>query len=126
MKTLFLIFLFFVCPGSLFAQDLYSQEYSACIDQSGGNNFEMSECISQEYAVQDKKLNDVYKKLMNQLSEERKKVLRDAQRAWISYADKNCDFYNDPEGGTMASLGAQECMLSSRASRARELENFLK
>jgi uncharacterized protein YecT (DUF1311 family) len=125
MRIFFLIFLFLLCPISLFAQDLYSQEYFDCIDRSNGNNFEMSECISQEYAVQDKKLNDVYKQLMNQLPEERKKILRDSQRAWISYTDKNCDFYNDPDGGTMAALGAQECMLSSRASRAKELENFL-
>ena len=108
-----------------FAENIYSDEYSSCIDQSGGNNFEMSECISKEYAIQDKKLNEVYKKLMSKLSDQRKQVLRDAQRQWIAYTEKNCDFYNGPEGGSMAQLSAQECMLSSRAERAKEFEMFL-
>jgi uncharacterized protein YecT (DUF1311 family) len=118
------LFLLLATPS--FAEDLYSQEYNSCIDQSGGNDFEMSECISKEYTIQDKKLNEVYKKLMSQLSDQRKQVLRDAQRQWIAYTEKNCDFYDDPEGGSMARLSAQGCMLSSRAERAKELEMFLK
>lgn len=124
MKFFICIFLLSI-PTPSFAENLYSDEYSVCMDQSGGNNFEMSECISEEYAVQDKKLNEVYKKLMSQLSDHRKQALREAQRQWIVYTEKNCDFYNDPDGGTMSQLGAQECMLSSRATRAKELEMFL-
>lgn len=108
-----------------FAENLYTDDYSTCMELSGGNDFEMSVCISSEYAVQDKKLNEVYKKLMSQLSDQRKQALREAQRQWIVYTEKNCAFYGDPDGGTMAQLSAQECMLSSRAERAKELEMFL-
>jgi len=124
MKVFICIFLLSIATTS-FAENHYSDEYSTCMDQSGGKNFEMSECISNEYAVQDQKLNEVYKKLMSQLSDHRKQALREAQRQWIVYTEKNCDFYDDPDGGTMAQLNAQECTLSSRAMRVKELEMFL-
>lgn len=124
MKVVIFIILMSIAAPS-FAENIYSDEYSSCMDKSEGINFEMSECISKEYDVQDKKLNEIYKKLMSQLSDQRKQALREAQRQWIVYTEKNCEFYNDPDGGTMAQLSSQDCMLSSRAARVKELEMFL-
>jgi len=50
--------------------------------------------------------------------------LQEAQRAWIKYRDTNCDFYYDPDGGTLARVNANSCMMTSTADRARELESF--
>ena len=35
------------------------------------------------------------------------KQLLEAQRAWIKFRDTNCDFYYDPDGGTMARVRAR-------------------
>ena len=49
-------------------KDLLSADYSKCIEQSGGTDSAMLDCMGAEAERQDKKLNDVYTKLMNQLT----------------------------------------------------------
>lgn len=100
-------------------------EYSKCMDRAAGADPAMLECIGAETARQDKKLNEVYKKLMNELTPERQKQLREAQRLWVKYTEANCDFYYDPYGGTAARLSASECSMHARAYRAKELESLL-
>jgi uncharacterized protein YecT (DUF1311 family) len=56
------------------------------------------------------------------LSEERKGVLLEAQRAWIRFRDTNCAFWDDPTGGQSAAVTAKECILTMTADRASELE----
>src|SRR6478609_8820504 len=106
-------------------RELLSAEYSKCIEQSGGTDPGMLDCIVAEAERQDKRLNDVYKKLMNELKPERKKELQEAQRLWIKYTEVNCNFYLDPNGGTAARLAASECPVLAKAARAKELENFI-
>lgn len=100
-------------------------EYSRCMAKAGGVDPAMLECIGAETTRQDKKLNDVYKKLMSELTPERQKQLLEAQRLWIKYTEANCNFYYDPYGGTAARLSASECSMNSKAFRAKELENLL-
>ena len=106
-------------------KDLLSAEYSKCIEQSGGTNPGMLDCMGAEEKRQDKRLNDVYKKLMNELKPKRKRQLQEAQRLWIKYIEANCNWYLDPDGGTAATLAANECPVLAKAARARELENFI-
>ena len=80
--------------------------------------------MSDELARQDALLNQNYKTLMSKLSAKRKKMLLKAQRAWIKFRDANCGFYSDPEGGTAAVLGANDCFLQATANRAKELSNL--
>ncbi len=84
----------------------------------------MRSCIGEEYLVQDAKLNVAYKKLSAQLTVGRKQQLVAAQRLWIRYRDANCEFYADPDGGTVTTINAAICELDETARRARELENF--
>jgi len=125
-----LLLMVFVAIGSAqaFGQeaDLLSAEYSKCIEQSGGTDPGMLDCIGAEGKRQDKRLNDAYKKLMNELKSERKKELQEAQRLWIKYTEANCNFYLDPDGGTAARLAASECPVLAKAARAKELENFIR
>ena len=85
----------------------------------------MLDCMGAEAERQDKRLNDVYKKLMNELKPARKKELQEVQRLWIKYTEANCNFYLDPDGGTAARLAASECPVLAKAARAKELENFI-
>lgn len=100
----------------------YSPTYAACIKASGGVTFDMADCIRGELVVQDRKLNEAYRALQKTLKKERRDQLTKAQREWIAFRDANCDFQFDPEGGSMARLNAEYCMLSTTAHRAKELQ----
>jgi uncharacterized protein YecT (DUF1311 family) len=101
-----------------------SKPYAACMDKSGGVTMGMIECITAEHQRQDLLLNKAYKALMAGLPAPRKAQLQQAQRAWLNYRDANCAFYDDPGGGTLARVNANDCMMTATAERARELESF--
>jgi uncharacterized protein YecT (DUF1311 family) len=107
------------------AQDIgLTKQFSNCMDKSNGVTSNMIDCFVAESKRQDIRLNKAYKELMNQLSSQRKKQLEIAQDAWITYRDENCDFYYDPEGGTIARVSANDCFVSATAVRAKELETL--
>lgn len=114
-----------LCSQLTCAEVEYSKKYDRCMDVSGGVTSEMMNCMGDEIQRQDVKLNREYQALMANLSQTRKTALRDVQRAWIKYRDLNCDFYADPNAGTMAMLNAKSCYLEQTAQRAQEL-NWLK
>jgi len=101
-----------------------SKQFSACMDKSGGVTVTMLDCIGSETKRQDARLNKAYKEVMEQLPPARKKQLQEAQRAWLKYRDANCNFYADPDGGTMATVSANDCFMSATAARAKEIEAF--
>lgn len=102
----------------------YSHSYEACM-QKAVSTLDIITCISNEYERQDQRLNDNYQQLRSQLSSERRDQLLTAQRAWITYKEANCGFYADPEGGKMARINANSCLLSEASKRADELENLM-
>jgi uncharacterized protein YecT (DUF1311 family) len=99
----------------------FSKDFETCLDKARGVTPGMIDCISAELKRQDTLLNQNFRKLMASLQPERKKVLQEAQRAWIKFRDTNCDFYNDPGGGSAARVDANECRLNATADRAKEL-----
>lgn len=115
-------------PGLASAQStnesLLSKQYSACMDRFSSTTNDMVRCITEETKRQDTRLNEAYKAAMALQSPERKKQLQAAQRLWIQFRDANCGFYLDPQGGTLARLSANDCVMTSTAQRARELEGF--
>jgi uncharacterized protein YecT (DUF1311 family) len=50
-------------------------------------------------------------------------ALRAAQRAWMQFRDANCRYYGSGEG-TITRLQFAECMRSTTARRALELEEL--
>lgn len=118
-------------PLAASAQESHlSKKYDACMDKSDGVTIKMMDCINAEFERQDARLNKAYKTLMAAMTAadstpERKKQLQAAQRAWIKFRDLNCDFYHDPNGGTIAGVNANSCMMQMTADRAKELENFI-
>ena len=114
--------------SSALAADRYSKQYTICMNgpqASQGVTMAMLNCGSKELKHQDKRLNSAYKALKKNLSKSRQKELLTAQRLWIKYRDANCGFYNDPNGGTMHRLFAQECFMDATRSRADELKSML-
>jgi uncharacterized protein YecT (DUF1311 family) len=127
MKTVIaLVLLVFAVTETATADDsLLTKKFANCMDKSEGVTSSMLDCIGTETTTQDGRLNGAYKKLATQLTPNRKKHLLAAQRLWIQYRDANCKFYADPDGGTMATVNASDCVLQATAARAKELENFL-
>jgi uncharacterized protein YecT (DUF1311 family) len=105
-------------------QDDLSKQFSTCIDKANGVTAATIDCISTETRQQDAKLNKAYREVMALVSPVRKKQLQKAQRLWIKYREANCNFYDDPEGGTMAREIANNCFMTTTADRAKELESI--
>lgn len=104
--------------------NLLSAKFSACMDKSEGVTVNMLDCIGDENKRQDDELNKAYKNVMKELTPIRQKELKEAQRLWIKYRDANCNFYADPDGGTLARVVSADCFMNATAQRARELKNL--
>ncbi|WP_200843960.1 lysozyme inhibitor LprI family protein [Pantoea sp. 18069] len=101
-----------------------SPQYAACMEKAGGVTLPMIECIVAEHGRQDRRLNAAFQALVSDLTPARRKQLQSAQRLWIQYRDANCDFYHDPDGGSLARVAANACHLRMTALRAQELVNL--
>ena len=106
------------------ADTLLSKQYAACMGQRTGTTTDMVDCITAETKRQDARLNQAYKAAMARQSPARQKQLQAVQRLWLKFRDANCEFYSDPDGGSLARISGNECMMNSTAHRARELEGF--
>ena len=124
MKRLLLGLLIMTCSIG-HAAPTYSNQYTTCIDRAGGVTADTIDCIGQELAHQDKRLNQNYQHLLKVLRPERKTELRDVQRLWLKYREANCNFYYDREGGSLARIMANQCMLDMLIERNQELEGLI-
>ena len=107
------------------AQDIgLTKQFSNCMDKSNGVTSNMIDCMEAESKRQSGRMNRAYKELTDQVSAQRKKQLQLAQDAWVAYRDENCEFYYDPDGGTIAAVNANDCFMSATATRAKELETL--
>ena len=92
-----------------------------CI-QKDSSTAGMIQCIDAEFAIQDKLLNQNYKKAISVLNDENKKKLKDIQRKWVAYKEAKCPFV--PPMGTLYAVTAADCYLQMTKERARELANL--
>ena len=84
---------------------------------------EMIQCAAQLYEVADDRLNAVYQALRSSQDEEGKKLLRDAQRAWLKFRDAECLRERDmARGGTLAPILEISCKESMTLQRVSVLE----
>ena len=124
-KNLILLLSLFCIPQFAAAQDIgLTKQFSNCMDKSNGVTSNMIDCMEAESKRQSGRMNRAYKELTDQVSAQRKKQLQLAQDAWVAYRDENCEFYYDPDGGTIAAVNANDCFMSATATRAKELETL--
>lgn len=99
-----------------FADDAdLTKRYSDCMEKSGGVTVNMNDCINEETQNQDARLNKAYKELIALLSTGRRKEVQEAQRAWLKFRELNCNFYAEPNGGTLERVNANSCFMSTTA-----------
>jgi len=83
---------------------------------------EMIQCEDWHYKQADRWLNQVYKNKLKYKDDVAKKLLRDAQRAWIKFRDAECSSQRDAgRGGTIAPLFELSCLTAMTEDRARAL-----
>jgi uncharacterized protein YecT (DUF1311 family) len=99
----------------------YSANFTKCMNDVR-TTVDSLNCIADELKVQDKRLKIVYGKLMKVESPSRRSELQSTQRLWLQYQKANCDYFDDPDGGTMAHQMSRNCLLESTKDRANELE----
>jgi uncharacterized protein YecT (DUF1311 family) len=92
----------------------------------------MNACISDEVSKADNTLNGIYKRLHDKLNESGKRNLVGAERAWITFRDKECmlesgyDIEHPENNGTIAPFTVGECKLSLTNERTTTLRQLLK
>ena len=87
----------------------------------------MLSCTETAYAAWDKRLNTAYQALMKQLDPASQNLLRDAQRSWVAYRDKDTAFSNGPwraNTGTDAQLSIASTQLDDLRARVHMLEVY--
>ena len=100
---------------------------------SAANTLEINSCLDRELKANNTRLNETYQELLKTLRsmEEFNKMpkgllvdsLRAAQRAWITYRDRNCDFQSRlMYGGTAAGSDYLSCKARMTKERLDELE----
>lgn len=84
------------------------------------------------FAAADKQLNDTYQKLLKAMPEDEadhypRKVVVEAQRAWIRYRDASCALHGELNGGVRMwkSAKAVLCKADTTEKRTAELEQLL-
>jgi uncharacterized protein YecT (DUF1311 family) len=88
----------------------------------------MCNCIMQAEEAWDKELNRYYKLLVAQLPPDTKEKLKESQRAWIAWRDKEFAFiyayYYSVKQGTMFYPMAQERRMDIVRERAADLQQY--
>lgn len=88
-----------------------------------------AQCLWAIHAVEDKRLNDVYKKSLKAAIEKSAGLgatLKKSQQAWIKFRDEWCKFESDWEGGTLAKNALAYCNAEITRRRADELDFYSK
>lgn len=103
-----------------------SDTYNKCMDNSGGVTVNMQDCMNTEHDYQDKLLNQGYKLIMKNLSDNAKKDFKKAQRAWLKWREAETSFaYSLLEGGTLASISADATFLQMTSDRVDYFNDYI-
>ncbi len=85
---------------------------------------DLNECAGANLHAADAALNKVYQQVMAQQGDaSSKEQLKDVERAWIAYRDKECAFEVGPrqDGGSIWPMEMSICLEAKTAARIREL-----
>ena len=85
---------------------------------------EVIACEERERLVWDDILNKSYQALLKALDQDQQVKLREMQRAWIAWRDKNCEFLYDYFQGTMANPMIATCVSRATGMQALYLRGF--
>jgi uncharacterized protein YecT (DUF1311 family) len=89
----------------------------------------MDECADKDFDAADKKLNEAYKQIVDRLKDNAasKKLLVDAQRAWVAFRDSECAFQGGPRetAGSVYPMVVANCQAGLTENRLKDLQGYL-
>lgn len=87
----------------------------------------LNSCSANALKASDQKINSVYSNFMKALNSKEKIQLRDAQRSWIQYKEKDCQFQSSPvEKGSLYPFVHNSCLVEKTEIRIKELQDMQK
>lgn len=87
---------------------------------------DMNRCAGKEYRRVDTLLNAAYSKAITRAPEEQRRLLRTAQRSWLSYRDAECAFRNYAvHDGSMFPMSQAICLTELTQAREKALNDAL-
>lgn len=87
------------------------------------SQMELNEEAAKDFAATDKKLNEIYQSLMAKISTSGQAHLRDAEKAWIDYRDRECAFETlGTVDGSVHPLVLLNCKSRLTSQRITDLE----
>jgi uncharacterized protein YecT (DUF1311 family) len=105
---------------------VFSQEQAKVDCSKASTQTEMLTCANNEFINTDKQLNDIYKKILIKLSDQKvKQSLIESQRKWISFRNGYANVYQELyNGGSMMSTAMLECEVTTTRLRIEELNKL--
>ncbi|TGQ36440.1 lysozyme inhibitor LprI family protein [Mesorhizobium sp. M00.F.Ca.ET.216.01.1.1] len=89
----------------------------------------MNECAGKSFTEADKKLNDAYKQIEGRLKGDAaaKKLLVNAQRAWVTFRNAECAFQGGPPdmAGSMYPMVVAGCQEVLTNNRLKDFQGYL-
>ena len=120
-----LVFLLMILVPASFAAEP-SEQFTSCVEDSGGVTASMLDCIGQENQRVDGELNALWQAGLPKQDADFKDMLRASQRAWIAYRDATCDVEGALyEGGSFASVAYSDCHRQLTTDRLDWLSRIL-
>ena len=122
MQTQFIVAIFsglFVISDSVMAEE--------CGSRSGDSVYVM-DCIAERYRAADKELNEIYSEALKSLSDEGKKKLENAQKAWLKYREASLAFITEVnrKTGSTGNVIIEDYRVTLTRKRVAELKYVLK
>ena len=109
--------------GGAFAEDAVEDVHRQC-GAEYADPFALAKCLKAEEKDYGKKLAETYRKVVELQTPDTKKALVEAQRAWLTFQEKNCKFHRSVlsfDGAADGDAAAALCML-----RLAEFEALLR
>lgn len=84
---------------------------------------ELNYCADRGFQAADKKLNALYRKLLDAADAKDKELLKTAERNWIAWRDSECAYETaGSEGGSIQPMEYSECLTQKTEARTKELQ----
>ena len=116
-----------VIDQCLLQQSMSLRPAPNCMKQ--GTQFDLNVCSFRDYLRADIELNRQWEALKRRLAGATKNyaVMLSGQKAWLTYRDKQCEFWSGwYEGGSIAPLVVNSCLTDITEVRSKELGQQLK
>lgn len=113
-----------VCLGLIGISSLVFADDAICPNAMKQND--INQCVHGEMLKADKALNTTYSQFLKTLNAQDQQKLKESQRLWIQFKEKDCAFNASfYEGGSMQPMVLDICLMNKAQQRTKELKQLM-